>query len=340
MQIGLLPKIHAKRPARQAPGAPSPSDVEKLDTFETTQAVTSSIGYKFHKIKAKILRSAGSGLSDQPKAKLQRPLVCVQGFRSKPGGFTPLLDHLTQDGENGGRAYYVKGGEFFADAACEQAIAKDFQDPEAKVFRIVPHERMQSFDVTADQLDVELEAIKKFSGQETVDVLAHSMGGLSVRRYLDKHAGKLGKLMMVGTPHNGTKNAAFARKVIAHNVGWAMSIGGLTQFAAPAVEIMRSVAEAPDANPFLEEMNARWPQQEAKTEGALTIGASGFLTPTFENKSGWGAGDGLVEESAVKLAGAKVKILQGGGTKVHHTLPTDDEVYGEMLEFFAWEQKA
>ena len=317
------------------PQAPDASEVEPLETVELTQSLVSAVGYKIQKAKAKLIRDLSGGLSDQPKVQMERPLVCVQGFRSKPGGFTPLLEHLT-DGGNGERPYYVKEGKFYLDADCQEPLPEGATDSQARVFRVIPKHRLQSFEVTADQLEVEMEAIKRFTGEPKLDVLAHSMGGLSVRRYLDKHSDQLGKLMMLGTPHRGTRNAAFARKVIAHDIGWAMSLGGLTQFAGPAVEMLRSLDEEPGANPFLQEMNQRAPQQLAKVEDAITIGGHRFLTPRFGNWSGWGLGDALIERSALELPGVELKLLSGRGTKVHHTLPTDDDVFQEMVTFFDW----
>lgn len=336
MQIGLghVPRQNSGR--RPPPGAPPASEVGPLDTLELTKALSASLAYKFHKLKAKVIRSLSGGLSDQPKVQMERPLVCVQGFRSKPGGFQPLLEHLTQEQSNGGQAYYVKCGKIYLEPECETPLPENQTNPEALVFRVMPHERMQSFDVTADQLKIEMAAIKKFTGREKVDVLAHSMGGLSVRRYLDKHDDQLGKLMMLGTPQRGTRNAAFARKVLAHDMGWAMAIGGISQIAAPAVEIMRSLDEGPEANLFLKEMNDRLPEQLAKVEDALTVGADSFNTPEFGADSDWGPGDALVERSTLELEGLETVVLPGGGTKVHHTLPTDDDVFQEMIGFFEW----
>jgi hypothetical protein len=316
------------------PVAPDPTTVDPLDTFETIEGVSSALTYKFLKMKAKMARKITGGLSDQAKVELKRPMVCVQGFRSKPGGFKHLLDHLTQDGKNGGHPYYVKGGQFFLDVECEQPVPEDFRDPEAKIFRVLPHDRLQSFEVCADQLAVEMKAIEEFTGERKPDVLAHSMGGLSVRRYLDKYPVEVGKLVMLGTPHLGTKNADFGRRVLAHDIGWAISLGGLAPAAAPAIEAIRAIHAEENANPFLEGMNQRWAEQEKKTDAAITFGGKYYETPTH-GEGGFGEGDALVETAALQLPGAKVKILDGH--KLHHTLPTDDGVFQEMTAFFGWE---
>ena len=307
-----------------------------METFEMVESLVSGLGYKLHKFKAKKIRDLSGGLSDQVKVKIERPLVCVQGFRSKPGGFKPLMDHFTEDGHNGGQAYYVKNGRFYLEPECIQPLPENHTDPNAKVFRVIPNDRFQSFEVCADQLEQEFQAIKQFTGEPKLDILAHSMGGLSVRRYLDKYDDQVGKLLMLGTPQRGTRNANFARKVIAHDVGWAVSIGGITPAAAAAVEMLRSLDEGPEANEFLKAMNDRLPQQLAKAEKAMTIGANCFLTPRAGNRTGWGGGDALVEASALTLPGLDTKIFSGRGTKIHHTLPTDDEIYQEMVEFYDW----
>lgn len=327
------PATLLRAPGLAAPEPPKAGEVP-FDRFEFAESLVASATYGFNKVKAKWLRDLTGGLGDQPKVKLERPLVCIQGFRSKPGGFKPLLEHLTSDGLNGRSAYYVKNGNFFLDPGCQQRV--EVPDPDTKVFRVLPNDRLQSWQTTADQLKVEFDAIKALCGPTKMDILAHSMGGLSVRAYLDKYDDQVGKLLMVGTPHRGTRNAEFARQILAHNVGWAMQIGGLTQFAAPAVELMRSVDEEPEANPALQALNSRWETQKAKTEGALTIGSSCFLTPGYANRTGWGQGDALVETSALQIEGMETKVLPGRGTKVHHTLPTDDEVFGEMTKFFGW----
>ena len=335
MQIGSLSQPH-KAPCAgvKTPSAPEASSVEPLDTFETAQGVGSAVTYKLLKLKAKLLRKLSSGLSDQPKVKMSKPLVCVQGFRSKPGGFAPLLEHLTADGRNGGRAYYVKGGQFFLDPECRSPLEPGFKDKDARIFRVIPNDRFQNFETCADQLQTEMKAIQEFTGEAKPDVLAHSMGGLSVRRYLDKYPVKIGKLMMLGTPHLGTKNADFARKVIAHNVGWALSLGGLSVAAGPAVEALRAVGSEENANPFLDCLNSRWSEQEKKTDGAITLGGAGYETPTHD-PDGFGEGDALVESSSLHLPGANVKILPG--PKLHHTLPTDPDFFQEMVSHFGWE---
>jgi len=62
----------------------------------------------------------------------------------------------------------------------------------------------------ADALDVEIERIAQGTRQDKVTLVCHSMGGLAARCYLArKGAGRVAKLITIGTPHAGTGLAAF-----------------------------------------------------------------------------------------------------------------------------------
>jgi triacylglycerol lipase len=51
-----------------------------------------------------------------------------------------------------------------------------------------------------------IEELRRKTGAERVDVVAHSMGGLALRYYLHFHAGstKVRRVVFTGTPHRGT----------------------------------------------------------------------------------------------------------------------------------------
>jgi pimeloyl-ACP methyl ester carboxylesterase len=62
----------------------------------------------------------------------------------------------------------------------------------------------------ADALDVEIERIAQGTRQDKVTLVCHSMGGLAARCYLArKGAGRVAKLITIGSPHAGTGLAAF-----------------------------------------------------------------------------------------------------------------------------------
>lgn len=62
----------------------------------------------------------------------------------------------------------------------------------------------------ADALDAEIERIARGTGRSQVILVCHSMGGLAARCYLArKGAGRVAKLVTIGSPHAGTGLAAF-----------------------------------------------------------------------------------------------------------------------------------
>ncbi len=63
----------------------------------------------------------------------------------------------------------------------------------------------------AEQLSVEVDKLLEKYNVEKVDIVAHSMGGLVVRYYIQKLEGckKVRKVVTLGTPHNGTKVGVF-----------------------------------------------------------------------------------------------------------------------------------
>lgn len=58
----------------------------------------------------------------------------------------------------------------------------------------------------AEEIAAAVEALRKHTSAERVDVVAHSMGGLALRYYLHFHAGgsKIRRVVFTGTPHRGT----------------------------------------------------------------------------------------------------------------------------------------
>ncbi|MGH7821773.1 MAG: alpha/beta fold hydrolase [Candidatus Binatia bacterium] len=64
----------------------------------------------------------------------------------------------------------------------------------------------------AKALAATVERVLRDVGAERVDVVAHSLGGLVARAYVREYGGarRVGRLVTLGTPHQGTRVAAFA----------------------------------------------------------------------------------------------------------------------------------
>lgn len=64
--------------------------------------------------------------------------------------------------------------------------------------------------------------ISKTGNLQSVDVIAHSMGGLVVRQFANNYPSKINKVIFIGTPHHGSVEmltALFGQKKIGHYIG-------------------------------------------------------------------------------------------------------------------------
>lgn len=62
----------------------------------------------------------------------------------------------------------------------------------------------------AAELAVAVEHLLERTGQEQVDIVAHSMGGLATRVYLLEHSLRVRRVVFLATPHRGTVSAYLA----------------------------------------------------------------------------------------------------------------------------------
>ncbi len=301
-------------------------------------ALLGCVSYKAQKTMAKLSRWWSGETKSLPKVKIERPLVAVQGFASRKGAVEPLLEHLTREGSNGGQVYYVQNGKFYSDVDCRWPVPESERDEAVRIFRVVPLDREMSPAARAERLGVELEAVREFKNCRLLDVVAHSMGGLVVRHYLDRADDHLGKVLMAGTPHRGSRNATDAYKALAQGLTWALAVANVGPGAAAALEFMRSMEEYPEANPALNDLNSRFESQMARTQDYLTVGSTTISTPSFR-EGGREPGDGLVEGSSFRAVpqDSHVEVFTEGDTLNHHTVLVDRAVFARMTEFFAWD---
>lgn len=325
-----VPVTHA-RPASRPVATPTESEPGWLDTFKNSALFTAGgLLYKFANLKSSLSQKLCGGLEGEPASTLKRPVMLVPGFTTEITTFEPLMEHLTRDGANGGKPYYLRDGQVYLDPECSQ---KAEPDPAARVFRVVPHGKWDAPPDMAAQLHQDLPAIREFTGASKVDAAAYSMGGISTRLFLDQQGDGVGKLMMIGTPNRGTRTASLCHWAVTQGVGWAMSLAGMEPAALPALAWLRSLDEG--ENPQLASLNDRLEHQMQRLEDVRTVGSDGFTTPAYA-EWGFAEGDSLVEAASLKLKEVCTSILPGGGTKCHQGLPDDPEVYGEMRDFFGW----
>lgn len=113
----------------------------------------------------------------------KNPVVFVHGFFDKKidlfgkSNFTYLIDYLVEQGWDSDELFVIQ----YSDTVGSN----------------IPN---------AYELDAFIDNVLSQTGKEQVDIVAHSMGGLSSRYYiqnLDGHE-KVGSLITLGTPHHGT----------------------------------------------------------------------------------------------------------------------------------------
>lgn len=116
-------------------------------------------------------------------------------LKLKADGITPEYSQITLNGKLFGGAY---GGaiKFFEDQGFELN----------KTLFIFPYDWRKDVSLTAPLLDQKINDIKIQTGDQKVDILAHSMGGLVARNYISdfSRAQNIRKLFTLGTPHLGS----------------------------------------------------------------------------------------------------------------------------------------
>jgi len=104
-----------------------------------------------------------------------------------------------------------------------------------------PFGKIETF---AMQLHARIEAICEATGQKKIILIAHSMGGLVVRKYMLAHGrARVAHLITIGSPHHGTKLAYFGIGKCAQqmrpNSRWlqALAVGEHKQLMPPTTAI-------------------------------------------------------------------------------------------------------
>lgn len=266
------------------------------------------------------------GTKNFRKVSMEKPVLLVQGYGVEPGQFLMTMEHLTQDGQNGGAPVYVKDGAFFSNPECTEPSEPT---SDAKVFRLI-HDAYTPPEQVADKMELATSAIAKLTGEDRPDVMAHSMGGISARIFADR-GHKIGKLALLGTPNQGSRAALLTKSALVNGVGWAMSLAGAGPAALPSLEWM---VPTMNGNEKLESLNERTMEQKAGTEGMIVIGVDGFMSPSSVKATE--PGDGLIGASCFKLDNVDLKLLSGGTRKVHSQMITDPDVFQEYSDFFGW----
>jgi pimeloyl-ACP methyl ester carboxylesterase len=279
-----------------------------------------------------------SKLKELPAATIQRPIVLVPGWQTPQDRFDHLAEKLTGDQANGGRVYFVKNGDFFADLDCTQRLLAS--DAGAKVFVAVFPASNTPPNETANDLARSLKAIQRLTGSQKVDVTGYSMGGLATRLYLDQGGDAVGRFLMLGTPNQGSTTARTALGLLdlqqkGWDTDWLLSRKPLTEDDRAALGWLRPV-DGGSHNPQLSDLNSRWENQKSRVEMIRLLGSNSrptlgrYFLPTL--------GDGTVAGDGLRVGQEEPMYLRDSRHRNHGLLFSNPDTYLEMRSFFGWDQ--
>lgn len=198
-------------------------------------------------------------LSAAPARAAELPVLFVHGFCSSADTWNDTLPQLStrRFGTDAPRVY---------ESAIGKAGAKTAVAPGTKMFRIDFSDLANGFDLLAvaniptarkaGELKVVIDAIKKVTGAPGVIVVAHSLGGLAARAYVQgigenrdgaviAYGGDIAALIMISTPNQGSVLANLSGKPGSENC---------------VVADTANLQDLQPDSPFLRELNQQpWP---------------------------------------------------------------------------------
>jgi len=328
-----FPKI-SSTPDRQGPPPPEKKSWwselgDKLqDWRESTGLLAGGALYLYNKKQALKLERQVRPLADVNDVVMHRPLVLCPGWNTELDKFQYMTDKLLASGKNGDDVVYLKQGKAYGDMECSLPLEQIPSN--SKVFVNIWDTRKTPPDQTAPQLRENLALVQKALGPGKVDLVGYSMGGLAARKYLDEGGTGVGNFMTLGTPHQGTRFAQMAGRVIRRDIQWALKFSGLVGADLAAMEWLAAKGDK------LKGLNERWPQQRAQVDNVLLVAGKHEMTPSTRWYQ-FNMGDGMVEADSSRLPGVETRVLTGKGFLHHGSLPHDSQVFREMQKFFGFE---
>jgi pimeloyl-ACP methyl ester carboxylesterase len=218
-----------------------------------------------------------------------RPVVLVHGLISTAEKFDVYIDYLESIGLQG---YAVGDGQF------EGVLNMgDVSNPAAPTLTIAQN---------AAQLDSYIDGVKRSSGAEQVDLIAHSMGGLVSRYYIHELMtdDDVAQLIMLGTPNGGSTCGGL--------------LSSLGFFLPAALELRPSY------------LNGIFNQQITNTRGVPFHAVAG----SFINDPAFSPCSDVPSDSSVSQASVQAISLQLAGIPPleHNFLVTDEAAFKGMLQ--------
>ncbi|MHB2016870.1 MAG: esterase/lipase family protein [Candidatus Xenobia bacterium] len=270
-------------------------------------------------------------LSGLPGTTISTPFVLVPGWTTQPEAFGPLVQYLTKDGANGGQAYFVKQGAIYTMDSSGNLKPAPSVPSNAKVFEMIFSNVHASPNHQVVEMRQNFRAIQKATGAAQVDAEAYSMGGLDARVYVDEGGKAIRRLLLLGTPNNGTGFGPLAETVINEDVQWAEKFGGIEPGDAESLQWL----SPPDQSKQLADLNSRWDKQRSALP-ILTVGAN--LLPTPKPGGGFVGGDGLVPASSLQMPNSECIVVDDA--MLHGRLNDDATVQHLRAIWFDWPMPA
>lgn len=234
--------------------------------------------------------------------------MLVHGFNGDPGNWQNMRTWLTQGNKD--------GGVINANSAI---------DPEGKVFTMSFARPFNPVSNNAAELRQAIDHITAATGAKEVDVVAHSMGGLDTRLYLDQGEEKVDKFVMIATPNHGSVLADI--ELTFRELG--IPIMPPTDDPLVRQALTDCSEERGDNNPLLTQLNKSWARQKSRANIFLITGNG---RPTLANRFTLTLrGDGVVSQKSVTLDGVPKRNIwwtDHSGVKEH---PKALEMTGAFL---------
>ncbi len=168
----------------------------------------------------------------------------------------------------------------------------------------------QKISVYGDRLSEIVDKVLYFSGKNKIDIVAHSMGGLVTRDYIENKGGmnRVNKLILIATPNNGTE-------------GYIKTYCGNLHPGPECVDMKKG-------SEFLRDLN-----KDRITEGVLYYSLIGLGDYFYMSCPEGDKDDGVICESSAYLEGAEnLYFNKKGGKEPMHNWMTTPSIYPEIYD--------
>jgi len=170
---------------------------------------------------------------------------------------------------------------------------------------VISSAKSENIDTYAIRLKDVVDALRARTGADNVTIVAHSMGGLVARRYIQIFgSSSVDQLITVGTPHYGVEASV--------------------KTLCPVVGADRECQDLAAGSPFLSKLND--PSRQPKLAVTAIVGKG--------CDTGGKDGDGVVNADSAALGGADIVEIQSscGTLGNFHTALLDPETHPEVTE--------